>query len=24
VCRERTIRVRDSCGCGFYAQTVRR
>ena len=24
VCRECAIRVRDSCGCGFYAQTVRR
>ena len=24
VCRECIIRVRDSCGCGFYAQTVRR
>jgi hypothetical protein len=24
VCRALTIRVRDSCGCGFYAQTVRR
>jgi len=24
VCRAFAIRVRDSCGCGFYAQTVRR
>jgi hypothetical protein len=24
VCRDCIFRVRDSCGCGFYAQTVRR